>query len=84
MRSYIDKATSNYVRAIILNYHNQYSQFQESEEIFNEMTGGVIYHISRSEFHLIWNKSNLKEMENDNMYYQFNEQKLVTVNPSFL
>ena len=45
MKSYIDKAMSNYVKAVIVNYHNHYSSFQEHEEIFNEMTGGVIYKI---------------------------------------
>ena len=84
MKSYIDKATSNYVKSIILNYHNHYSQFQEHEEIFNEITGGVIYKVNSPEIHLIWGKTNKKEMENDKMYYSFDDQKLMAANPSFL
>ena len=38
MKSYVEKAISNYVQAIILNYHNHYNSMNETEEIFNEMT----------------------------------------------
>ena len=84
MKSYIDKAMSAYVRAIILNYHNQYSSIKEHEEIFNEMTGGVIYKIHNSKLHFIWENSTVKEMEKDKMYYSFDEDHLVTLNPAFL
>mmetsp|Transcript_24313 Transcript_24313/g.24230 ORF Transcript_24313/g.24230 Transcript_24313/m.24230 type:complete len:179 (+) Transcript_24313:683-1219(+) len=84
VRSYIDKAMSNYVRAIILNYHNQYSTMKEHEEIFNEMTGGVIYKIENSKLHYIWDKSSLKEMQNDKMYYEFDKDDLVQLKPAFL
>jgi len=84
MRSYIDKAMSNYVKSIILNYHNQYSSIKEHEEIFNEMTGGVIYKIQNSKFHYIWLNATVKEMEKDNMYYEFDEDHLVQLNPAFL
>lgn len=38
MKSYVEKAISNYVSSIILNYHNHYNSLKETEEIFNEMT----------------------------------------------
>lgn len=84
MKSYIDKAMSNYVRAIILNYHNHYSSFQEHEEIFNEMTGGVIYKVKNSDIHMIWSDTSAKEMEKDRMFYDFKEEKLVRVKPAFI
>ena len=84
MKSYIDKAMSNYVSAIIVNYHNQYSTLKEHEEIFNEMTGGVIYKVENSGLHLIWGEASLKEMEKDRMFYGFSEKKLMAMNPSFL
>ena len=84
MKSYIDKAMSNYVRAVILNYHNQYSTLKEHEEIFNEMTGGVIYKVQNSGLHLIWGGATVKEMEKDRMFYQFKDKKLMPMNPSFL
>jgi len=38
MKSYVEKAITNYVSSIILNYHNHYNSLKETEEIFNEMT----------------------------------------------
>ena len=84
MKSYINKAMSNYVKAIILNYHNQYSTIKEHEEIFNEMTGGVIYKIVNNKFHYIWDNTSVKEMEVDKMYYSFKEKNLVQLKPAFL
>lgn len=84
MRSYIDKAMSNYVKAIIVNYHNQYSTLKEHEEIFNEMTGGVIYKVRSTGLHVIWGEATIKEMEKDNMYYSFKDKKLMPMQPSFL
>lgn len=40
--SYIEQAISNYVKPIVVNYHNQYSSFKETEEIFYELTETVI------------------------------------------
>ena len=45
MRSYIEKAIENYVKPIILNFHNHYSQLEEIEEVFYERTGRVLYMI---------------------------------------
>lgn len=84
MKSYIDKAMSNYVKAIIVNYHNQYSTLKEHEEIFNEMTGGVIYKVENSGLHTVWANATIKEMEKDKMYYSFNDKKLMPVEPAFL
>lgn len=84
LRSYIDKAMSNYVRSIILNYHNQYSTLKEHEEIFNEMTGGVIYSVNNSGLHLIWGDATIEEMEKDKMYYGFKNKKLMPMKPAFL
>ena len=84
MNSYIDKAMSNYVRSIIVNYHNQYSVLKEHQEIFNEMTGGVIYKVQSSGLHLIWGDATIKEMEKDKMFYNFKDKKLMPMNPSFL
>lgn len=84
MKSYIDRAMANYVKAIIVNYHNQYSMLKEHEEIFNEMTGGVIYKVQNSGLKCIWGAATVKDMEKDKMYYEFNDKKLMPMNPSFL
>lgn len=58
MKSYVEKAIQNYVRSIILNYHNHYNSLKETEEIFNEMTQGVL---------LKWNNQDEKYVWTDNL-----------------
>jgi hypothetical protein len=54
MKSYTEKAIQNYVSAIILNYHNDYNRFSETEEIFNEMSSKVIYKKNNSDEKEVW------------------------------
>ena len=43
MKSYIEKAIENYVKPVILNYHNHFSSTDEMEEVFYERTGRILY-----------------------------------------
>ena len=70
MRSYSEKAIENYVRPLILNYHNHYSKMEEVEEVFYERTGRVVYKIKPSDSHFIW-PSSQAEMVKDWMFYEF-------------
>jgi len=54
MKSYIEKAIENYVKPVILNYHNQFSSTDEMEEVFYERTGWILYLTRQNERHLIW------------------------------
>lgn len=81
--SYIEKAMSNYITPIVLNYHNQYSTFRETEEIYYELTKSVIYKTNKNKSHNIW-PSNVAEMAKDNMFYSFSTYKLEFVEPVFM
>lgn len=83
MRSYIEKAIENYVKPVILNYHNHYAQMEEMEEIFYERTGRVLYLIRKQEKHEIW-ETTPEEMVKDRMFYEFKENRLFFKNPLFL
>ena len=43
VQSYVEQAMENYIRPIVLNYHNQYSSFKETEEIYYELSETVIH-----------------------------------------
>ncbi|CAI2361236.1 unnamed protein product [Moneuplotes crassus] len=83
IKSYIDQAISNYVKPIILNYHNQVSRLTEMEEIYYEMNNSIIYTLKRNSEHIIWNTTR-EEMTRDRMFYNFKEGKLKFVEPSYL
>lgn len=70
MKSYVEKAISNYVWSIILNYHNHYGSLKETEEIFNEMTQGVILKRNNKDDKYVWD-SNIDNMLKDEFYYSF-------------
>jgi hypothetical protein len=82
MRSYTEKAILNYTSSIILNYHNHYSSLDEHEEIFNELSGGVIYRVNNCGIKQIWGAGTCVEMLKDGMFYSFSEGKLVPVKPA--
>jgi DNA-directed RNA polymerase beta subunit len=71
------------VKPIILNYHNQYSSFQEVEEIYYEMTDYVVYKLKRNEYHACW-KTTKEDMLKDRMFYNFKETKLLAIEPAFI
>lgn len=83
VQSYVEKAINNYITPIILNYHNQYSSFKETEEIFYEMSETVVHKFENNKTHLCW-PTNLEDMEKDNMFYSFKNHKLVEIEPPFL
>jgi hypothetical protein len=59
--SYIEQAIANYIKPIVVNYHNQYSSLKETEEIFYEMTESVIRTDCKARFYstsLFNNKNN--------------------------
>lgn len=65
MKSYVEKAISNYIQAIILNYHNDYNRLNETEEIYNEMSKKVIYKKNNSDEKYIWSQPKWEEMLKD-------------------
>ena len=83
MKSYIQRAISNYVKPLILNYHNQDSSFDETEEIYYEMTNWIVYKVNRSDMHYCW-KTTPKSMVKDRMFYCFKLEKLKCVEPALL
>lgn len=83
VKSYVEQAISNYVKPIILNYHNQYSSLSEVEEIYYELTNSVIYKVKRSKAHPCW-KTNNETMLRDRMYYDFKDSKFEEIEPAFL
>lgn len=64
MKSYIEKAIENYIKPLILNYHNHYGKMEEMEEVFYERTGRVLYLMRDNEKHEIWETST-EEMVKD-------------------
>ena len=74
MRSYIEKAIENYVKPLILNYHNQYNKTERVEEVFYERTGRVLYKMKTEENHNIW-PTNKEQMKVDKMYDEFEKEK---------
>ena len=82
-KSYVEQAISNYVRPIILNYHNQYNSSKEVEEIYYDLTNSVIYKRGISDLHIWW-KTSLEELAKDNMYYNFKMDKFKIVEPPLL
>ena len=51
MHSYTERAMSNYIKPVILDYHNQYSSFNEFEEIYYEFTKTVVHKVENNEMH---------------------------------
>ena len=82
MKSYIEQAIQNYVKPIIVNYHNQYSSVNEVEEIYYELTDSVIYKKTNNEQHVVWDKD-IDAMKRDHMYYHFKHEKLVKTEPAY-
>lgn len=83
IKSYIEQSISNYVKPIIVNYHNQYSSVNEVEEIYYELTDSVIYKITNNSEHFCW-RTDKATLEKDHMYYGFKEDKFKIVEPAFL
>ena len=81
MKSYIEKAIENYVKPVILNYHNQFSSTDEMEEVFYEKTGWILYLTRQNDRHLIWQGATKEDMKKDSMIYEFLDKKLEQVNP---
>ena len=71
MRSYTEKAIENYIRPVILNYHNQFSRTERNEEIFYQRTNRVILSFKKDD-HFIWPTSK-EEMLKDRMFYEFKD-----------
>lgn len=82
MKSYVEKAISNYVWSIILNYHNHYNSLKETEEIFNEMSQSVICKKNNQDEKYVWNPPSLDQMLKDEIYYSFQMSKLEQVKPA--
>ena len=78
MNSYIEQAMSNYIKPVILDYHNQYSSFNEYEEIYYELTKTVVYKLENNGLHKWWS-NNIKSLEKDKIYYHFKQEKLQKV-----
>lgn len=51
VQSYVEQALSNYIHPVVLNYHNQYSSFMETEEIFYELSSMVVHRVENNESH---------------------------------
>ena len=83
MKSYIQRAISNYVKPIILNYHNHDSSYEEVEEIYYELTNWVIYKTNRSDAHYCW-KTDPESMFKDRMFYNFKTEKLKLIEPALM
>mmetsp|Transcript_8955 Transcript_8955/g.7957 ORF Transcript_8955/g.7957 Transcript_8955/m.7957 type:complete len:149 (+) Transcript_8955:707-1153(+) len=83
VQSYIEQAMSNYISPIVLNYHNQYSSFTETEEIYYELSSTVIHKHETNKEHYCWTRD-VEEMEKDHMFYNFKHDKLVEIDPPFL
>ena len=83
IKSYVEQAISNYVKPIILNYHNQYNSLNEMEELYYELTDSVIYKIKRNSEHFWW-KTTKEDMFRDRMYYNFKEEKFKEIEPAFM
>lgn len=83
VRSYIDQAITNYVKPLIVNYHNHYSSFKEVEEIYYERTNSVVYKYQRNDCHICW-ETDKERMVKDRMFYSFKTDKLVATKPAFL
>lgn len=83
VHSYIEQAMANYIRPIVLNYHNHDSSFKETEEIYYEMTDTVVHKVKNTKKHFCW-KVNFSELEKENIFYGFKAHKLIEVEPAFL
>ena len=83
VNSYIEQAMGTYIKPIVLNYHNQYSSFKETEEIYYELTDTVVHKVNNNKTHACW-KTTDEEMKKDNMFYQFNSNKFEEIEPAFL
>jgi hypothetical protein len=82
IKSYVEQAINNYVKPIILNYHNQYNSLKQVEEIYYELTDSVVYKLSRNN-HLCW-KTTMEDMAKDRMYYNFEEESFIEIEPAFM
>lgn len=78
MTSYIEQAMSNYIKPVILDYHNQYSSFNEFEEIYYELTKTVVHKIENNKNHKWWS-DNIDNLKADGIYYHFKQEKLQKV-----
>jgi hypothetical protein len=81
--SYIEQAMSNYIRPIVLNYHNHYNSMQETEEIYYELTDIVVHKVVNNKSHKCW-KTSEEDLKNDNIFYSFKYSKLHEIEPAFL
>lgn len=81
MRSYVEKAIQTYTENLILNYNNQISN-NESEEIFNELTGGVIFRRNNSDVKVYWGEQSARSLLDDGIFYSFSEGKIVQAKPA--
>ncbi|CAI2364370.1 unnamed protein product [Moneuplotes crassus] len=82
MQSYVEQALANYIHPVVLNYHNQYSSFKETEEIFYELSSMVVHRVENNKTHSCWN-ADIEEMKKDNMFYHFKFDKLKEIDPPF-
>lgn len=51
VNSYIEQAMNNYIKPIVLNYHNHYNSLQETEEIYYELTHTVVHKVVNNKSH---------------------------------
>ena len=82
IKSYVEQAINNYVKPIILNYHNQDNNLTQVEEIYYELNESVVYKRTRKN-HLCW-KTTREEMARDRMYFNFKDDTLIEIEPAFM
>lgn len=82
IKSYIDKATSYYVKSIVLQYNSR--NLKDYEEIINQVTGETVYRIKNSGVHPIWDGTAKKDLAKDGISYSIDDDNLVQIKPSLL
>lgn len=82
IKSYVDQAICNYVKPIILNYKNQYSNSRQKVEICYELNDSVLYKKTKQD-HLCW-KTTKEDMAKDRMYFNTKEERLIEIEPAFM
>ena len=83
MESYTEQAVRNHVRAIILNYTNTLNRADQTEEVFNEMSGRTILRLVNDGLHGIW-ETTPAQMERDRLFYSFPEGHIFMHKPEFM
>ena len=83
MESYTEQAVRNHVRAIILNYTNALNRAEQTEEVFNEMSGRTILRLVNDGLHGIW-ETTPAQMERDRLFYSFPEGHIFMHKPEFM